>query len=294
MTTVGVVGLGIMGSAMAAHLLDDGFDVVGHDLRDDRRAALVDRGGRLAGSSGAVAAASDVVLTSLNHPQALLDVVLSEDGIAARAPAGLVVADTSTLPLDVKEAARHHLEGAGATLLDCTLSGTGAQAEERDLAVYGSGDPTAFEQVRPVFESVARVVHHLGPFGNGSRMKFVANHLVAIHNLATAEALLLGMQAGLDPATLVEVIAQGAGTSRIFELRGPLMVDERFRPPTASLETFAKDVAIIGDFAAEVGAPVPVFSSTLPFYDAAIAQDRGGDDAAALIAVLRTLVEGAS
>ncbi len=290
--TVGIVGLGIMGSAFAQHLHDAGFAVVGYDLVDARVAALEELGGRSAGSPGEVAAVSELLITSLNKPEALAAVIDGDEGIAANARRGLVVADTSTFPLDVKEDARDRLAAAGVPMLDCTISGTGAQAQRRDVAVYGSGDEEAFERVRDAFAGFARAVRYLGAFGNGSRMKFVANHLVAIHNLATAEAILLGIRAGLDPHAVVEVIAEGAGTSRIFELRGPLMAEGRFSPPTASMATFAKDTHIIGDFAAQVGAPVPVFSATLPFYTAGMARGLADQDVASLLTVLQSMVDG--
>ena len=99
------------------------------------------------------------------------------------------------------------------TLLDCPLSGTGAQAVTRDLAVYASGEEAAFGRCREIFAGFARATHYLGAFGNGSRMKFVANLLVAVHNVAAAEAIVLGTKAGLDPQRILEVIGSGAGNS---------------------------------------------------------------------------------
>lgn len=290
-STVGIVGLGIMGSTWARHLLAAGFDVVGYDIVPERVADLARGGGSGAGSPAEVAGRAPVVVTSLDRPQALADVVSGPDGIvrAEGLVDGLVVAETSTFPLEAKHAARERLAEASITMLDCTISGTGHQARERDIAVYASGDPEAIARCRPVFDAVARVTHEVGAFGNGSRMKFVANHLVAVHNLATAEALLLAARSGLDLEQVLTVIADGAGNSRMWEVRGPIMVERRYDEPGARLSMFMKDVDIIGSHAAEVSAPLPLFSAALPLYAAAIAQGRAEQDAAALIAVLETL-----
>src|SRR5205823_10615186 len=138
--------------------------------------------------------------------------------------------------------ARDRLAGAGITLLDCPLSGTGAQAATGDLAVYASGGRAAFDRAAPVFAKFARVAHYLGEFGNGSKMKFVANLLVAIHNVASAEAFALGMKAGLDPKTIYDVIGNSAAASRMFQVRGPQMVENKYDPATISVGLFQKDM----------------------------------------------------
>ncbi len=290
-TTIGMIGLGIMGSAWYGHLLDAGFGVVGHDLDGRKVADLEDAGGTGAASAKEVVQSADIVVTSLDEPDALAKVVKGPEpeGLASQAGIGLVVVETSTFPLRVKEDARAKLAEVGATLLDCTISGTGHQALERDIAIYASGEPNAVERCRPLFDAVARATYYVGAFGNGSKMKFVANLLVAIHNLATAEALLLAERSGLDLHQVLEVIGDGAGSSRMWEIRGPVMVDEGYAEPAARLRMFMKDIEVIGDHAADVNVPVPLFSAALPFYSAAMAQGRSDQDAAALIAVLRTL-----
>lgn len=288
-STIGMIGLGIMGSAWYGHLLDAGFDVVGHDVVDRKVAELEQAGGTRASSAAEVAQATDIVVTSLDKPGALADVVGGPDGLASGAGPDLVVVETSTFPLGIKEDAREQLARVGATLLDCTISGTGHQARERDIAIYASGDENDVERCRPLFDAVARSTYYVGAFGNGSKMKFVANLLVAVHNLSTAEALLLAQRSGLDLEQVLQVIGDGAGSSRMWEIRGPVMVETGYEEPAARLRMFMKDIDIIGSHAADVDAPVPLFSAALPFYSAAMAQGRGDQDAAALIAVLRTL-----
>jgi L-threonate 2-dehydrogenase len=279
--TVGIVGLGIMGGAIARNLIADGVAVRGYDV-DPARLDVLKPGGRAATSAGDAAQGAEVVLTSLPSIKALDETVTS---LLAARPAGLVVAELSTLPLEAKEKARAALAGGGIALLDCPLSGTGAQAVTRDLAVYASGERAAYDRAEPVFRRFARASHYLGAFGNGSKMKFVANVLVAVHNVASAEAMVLGMKAGLDPDTIVKVIASGAGTSRVFELRAPLMVKQDYAP-TMKIDIWQKDMAIIADFAKSLGVSVPTFAASAPVYDAAQAAGFGAEDTAAVAKVI--------
>jgi 3-hydroxyisobutyrate dehydrogenase-like beta-hydroxyacid dehydrogenase len=281
--TVAVIGLGIMGGAIARNLIAHGFAVGGFDIDEARRMALAEAGAAVAGSAAEAARGADVVLSSLPSAAALAATV---ESLVSEPRRGLIVAELSTLPIADKEAARARLAEAGITLLDCPLSGTGAQARTGDLALFGSGEEAAFRECGEVFAGFTRVAHYLGAFGNGSRMKFVANLLVAVHNVATAEALVLGRRAGLDPATVARVIASGAGSSRIFELRSPMMVEGVYAPPTATIEMFQKDIAIIAAFARELGVETPVFSASAPVYAAAQRQGRGAEDGAAVHAVL--------
>jgi len=280
---VAVVGLGIMGSAIAQNLIAAGFTVRGYDTDAGKTAALATAGGAPCGSAGEAAQGCALALTSLPSIAALDATVES----LLRAPQpGLVVAELSTFPIEAKVAARDRLAAAGMTMLDCPLSGTGAQARTRDLALYGSGDQAAYESCREVFAGFARVSHYLGEFGNGSRMKFVANLLVAVHNAAAAEAIVLGGKSGLDPDRILEVIGSGAGTSRIFELRGPMMAKGVYTPVTATMHVLQKDSAIIAAFARSLGVDTPMLAAAAPLYDEADAQGHGEEDVAAVHAVL--------
>lgn len=280
---VGVIGLGIMGGAMARNLHAAGWKVLGFDTDAARRDALAADGIGIRTDAVAVAREAPVLLTSLPKPEAL------HATASALAGAGLpprILVETSTFALADKLAAEQVLRAAGHTALDCPLSGTGAQAVNRDLVVYASGDSAAIAALRPLFEGFARAAHDVGPFGHGSRMKFVANLLVAIHNVAAAEAMVLAEKAGLDPRQVVELVRGGAGNSRVFELRAPMMAERRYAPPTMRNSTWQKDMQVIGEFAAGLDCPVPLFSATLPVYAATLAQGLGGEDTAAVHAVL--------
>src|SRR5688572_14900370 len=200
---IGVIGLGIMGSAIAGHLIEAGHRVVGFDVRAPRMRALRGAGGVAAVSASEVGQASRLVITSLPSAEALAD---TADALAKAEAPPRVVIETSTLPIDVKQRARRKLRARRVELLDCPISGTGAQARNKDVVVYGSGSRAAYRQVSRVLDGFTRAHYYVGPFGAGSKVKFVANLLVAIHNVATAEALVLAMKSGLDPAMALKLV----------------------------------------------------------------------------------------
>jgi putative dehydrogenase len=285
-----VIGLGIMGSAIAANLIRAGYHVSGYDVLEKRRRAHRRAGGHVAPSARAVGDQARLIICSLPSSEALRRT--AEELAGCRRPPQCVI-ETSTLPIAAKQEVHRRLAACGTTLLDCPLSGTGVQARAKDLVVYASGDRRAYRRAIPVLEAFARAHYFVGPFGAGSKMKFVANLLVAIHNVAAAEALVLAMKAGLDPAMVVEVIGDGAGSSRMFQVRGPLMVKGDYSDAMMKLEVWQKDMTIIADFAREAGCPTPLFAATAPIYTAANALGRPHDDTAAVCSVLERMAGAA-
>jgi 3-hydroxyisobutyrate dehydrogenase-like beta-hydroxyacid dehydrogenase len=280
---VGIMGLGIMGSAMAANLLRAGFKVIGYDPVAACRSRHRKAGGIVAESARDVARSAAILITSLPSADALARVAKE---ISGEKHSRLVVIETSTLPIPVKQAARKRLAAAGVTLLDCPLSGTGAQARVKDLVVYGSGDRAAFKKAIPILNGFSRGHYFIGKFGNGSKMKFAANLLVAIHNVSAAEAVVLARRSGLNPALAVKVLGDGAGSSRMLQVRGPMMAKRSYKDATMKVEVWQKDMKIIGDFVRELGSPAPLFSATKAIYDAAMALGYATADTAAVCAVL--------
>lgn len=280
---VGVLGLGIMGSAMAGNLLRAGFAVIGYDPVAACRARHRKAGGSVAQTPGDLARSAPIVITSLPSAEALLEVA---DQIAKTNRTGQIVIETSTLPIPVKEAARKRLATAGVTLLDCPLSGTGAQARVKDLIVYGSGDPAAFRKTAAVLKGFSRGHYYVGRFGNGSKMKFAANLLVAIHNVSAAEAVVLARRSGLDPALAVKVLGDGAGASRMLQVRGPMMAQRAYLPATMSNQLWQKDMTIIGEFVRGLKSPAPLFNATQAIYKATLKRGYAKSDTAAVCAVL--------
>jgi 3-hydroxyisobutyrate dehydrogenase-like beta-hydroxyacid dehydrogenase len=279
---VGVIGLGAMGGAMSANLVKAGVEVRGFDIAAGQRAALRRAGGKPVSSIAGLKA--PVIITSLPSAAAL-------HAVANALKGRCIVVETSTLPIEDKEKARDTLKRKGITLLDCPLSGTGAQAKTKDLVVFASGDKSGFERAKAIFPGFSRSHYYLGAFGNGSRMKFVANLLVAIHNVSAAEAFVLGMKAGLPAKTIFEVIENSAGSSRMFQVRGPQMVKGRYDGAGIAVGLFQKDMKIIGEFAARIGAPTSLFNASAAIYNAAMAQGHAQHDTAAVCAVLESMAK---
>lgn len=282
--TVGIVGVGNMGSALAGLLLKVGYRVVAFDIDEVRMDAHVKAGGLAAGSPKDVADQAEFIITSLPSAEAFHAVAFYPDGIGACTKAGRIVAETSTLAIADKLKGRDALATAGIIMLDCPLSGTEYQAREKQIAVYASGDRAAYERFKPVFESMSASHAYVGEFGQGSKMKFVANLLVIVHTCAAAEAMAFAIKAGLDPAQVHSLIAQGAGTSRMWEVRGRFMVDRKY-PQNVAYDMARKDGRIIADVAADLQMPLPLFHAALEPFWQAISQGFHGTDPASLCEV---------
>lgn len=283
---VGVIGLGTMGGAVARNLAERGWTVFGYDVSPQRIAEAKAANVQVVDSPVAVADEALTILTSLPSAGALHDVVRD---LAEHAPAGRVVAELSTLALEDKLKAEAALKAAGHAMLDCPLSGTGAQAANRDLVVYASGDAAQIKSLDELFLDFGRSAHNVGPFGNGTKMKFVANLLVAINNVASAEAMVLGMKAGLPAQQIIELISAGAGNSRIFELRAPMMAEQRYEPATMSISLWQKDMRVIDEFSRQLGCPTPLFTATESIYRAALANGQDTQDTASVCTVLEIM-----
>ena len=288
-TGVGQVGLGIMGGSFARHLLAAKFAVLGFDPDKKARAAHQARGGQLAVSGAQIARECNVIITSLPSVKACEAAFFGKDGIAAGAAKGAIVIEASTMPLEVKHDIRERCAARGIIVLDCPISGTGAQAAAKDISVYASGDAAAVKRCDPVFKGFARSMHYCGEFGNGSKLKFIANLLVTIHNVSAAEAMVMGLKSGLDLNLVYKVIKDGAGTSRMFEVRGPMMIKGDYRAATMKVDVYQKDIDIIGAFAARLNIPVPLFEASKAYYSSALSQGMAKEDTAAVCAVLEQM-----
>lgn len=282
---VGIIGLGGVGLAAARHLLDGGWPVIGY-----RRGASEDfeaLGGTRVGSARAVAERAEVLLFALPSPAALEDALFGPAGVLC-APAGAKLAvDLGTFALEVKLRAQTALARRGIELLDCPLGGapTPGAAGRMSLAL-ASGERAAYERCVSILETFAAQVLYVGEFGAGSKMKFVCNLLVAEHTVATAEAVALGVRAGLDRELLVDVVRQSPATSWIWDRRAPLMVSGEYRPARGSVDMLRKDLAAITAFAESTGCRLPFLQAAARRFDEAAARGYGADDVAAVYALL--------
>jgi 3-hydroxyisobutyrate dehydrogenase-like beta-hydroxyacid dehydrogenase len=283
--SAGVIGLGVMGLPISVNIAKAGFEVSGYDILPQRIENLVANGGKAAGSALEVAEKAQVVLTSLPSLAAFEDVVWGRQGILASGAEGLIVMECSTLAADDKQRAGEDMAKSGMVLLDCPISG-GSRAAQKDLVIYGSGHQETYARCLPIVNAFARANYYLGEFGNGTKMKLVANLLVTIHNVSTAEAMVFGMKSGLDPETIFKVMCDSSGRSRMFEVRGPRMVEDNYQNPTMRVKTFRKDLEIIARQAADINCPTPLFTSCVQLYLGALAQGLDEQDTASVCTVL--------
>jgi L-threonate 2-dehydrogenase len=285
---IAVLGLGAIGGALAKNLVAAGFRVFGYDPAPAAMQRFVAAGGVPRVSAGDAIRDATVILTVLPSASSLIS-VLKEGTATAQRIEGRVIAELSTLGLKDKLEAQRLASSFGATLLDCAVSGTGAQAIQRDLLVLASGDNDAVDRVQPAFDAVARKTFRLGAFGAATRFKLVTNLLVTIHSLAAAEAMTLGAKVGLDRQSLYELLADSAGASRMLQIRGPMMVSGDYSAPGGTIGLVAKDLALIDELARSVDCPTPLFSTALGFYRAANAQGLGEAEIASVCLVLERL-----
>lgn len=286
-TSVGIIGLGIMGSAMTKNLVKAGFTVHGYDIAESAMKTFKQDGGQAAGTATEVAMKAELVITCLPNPGALFDTVRAFRDL----PEGdRILAETSTFALKDKLAAQGELDEMGIVMLDCPLSGSGVQALERDVLVYGSGPKDAYDRFLPVFEGFSRGPHYLGEFGAGSKTKFVANLLVAIHTTAAGEAFALVRKAGLDPEKTFDVVVDGAGGSSSMKVRGPMLISDEYLPiRTMPLNLWRKDLGVITEFANSLCCPTPMFSTAASLFNAAVASGYGALDTAAVCRLLENM-----
>ena len=288
---MGVIGLGIMGGAMAEVLLEAGYQVSGFDPKPAALRRLKKAGGTVLSSAVAVAEQSDVVIVSLATARALAVVVA--ELAAARPKRKPIIIETSTLPIADKDAAAAALANAGMRTLDCPISGTAVRLKQGAWTIFVSGDAATARKTKDIFAEFTSNAPYVGAFGNGMRMKFIANHMVAIHNVAVAESLTFARKMGLDAQQVWDLFATSPVIGNgVFKLRGKFMVDRNYLPATMKVEVWQKDMQVIGDMAKAVNCPTPLFSACGPIFNAAMAQGLSQHDTASVCEVLDAMAGG--
>jgi 3-hydroxyisobutyrate dehydrogenase-like beta-hydroxyacid dehydrogenase len=282
---VGIVGLGLLGHAVASRLRAAGHDVVGHDIAPARVKALLALGGRAGGSVAGVVDAAELVCVVLPSLGAVEDVVLGPAGIAASARRGQTVAQMSTISPALTERLAQECRARGVGFLDCPVSGTSGMVERGDGIIFVGGDRPLYERWRPLLESILPRAVFIGTAGQAMVLKLVANLLVALNSAAAAEALSMAERAGLDVRLALEILCGSAATSRMLEVRGPMIARREF-PPQMKLDLFMKDLHLIQDAAAAVGAPLPLTDVAESLYRDAHAAGHGGEDLAVVVTAL--------
>jgi 3-hydroxyisobutyrate dehydrogenase-like beta-hydroxyacid dehydrogenase len=283
---VGCIGLGRLGWQLAANLIASGFAVSGYRRRGREDFARI--GGRPAASPADLAANADVIMTCLPDERALDDVIAGPSGLLGAAHAGQIVLEVSTLAIAEKERQRDRLATVGVAMLDCPLSGNPDFARTRQAVAFISGEAEAVLRARPVIAGFTDRMIELGAFGNGSRMKYLANMLVAVHCMAAAEAFNAGARVGLAPEMIAEALNMGAAASRQLAIRAPVVSGSRPGQQRGNIGAPHGEFPTIAEFLQSLGAAAPLFDTARRHYEASVAAGYGGLDTAMIYtAILR-------
>jgi len=284
MAPIGIVGLGLLGSAVAGRLRAAGHQVIGHDVVPERNRALEAIGGRAAPSAVVVAEVADPICVVLPSLAAVEDVVLGARGLAATAR-GRTVVQMSTISPALTQRLARECAARGVDFLDCPISGTSGMVARGDGIIFVGGDRALYERWRALLETILPRAVHVGSAGQAMVLKLVANLLVALHSAAAAEALSMVERAGLDVPQALDLLTASAASSRMLEVRGPLIVKRDF-PAQMKLDLFMKDLHLIREAAAALAAPVPLTDVAERLYAAAQAAGHGGEDLAVVVTAL--------
>ena len=285
MSTIGIVGLGLLGHAIASRLIKAGHTVIGFDVLPDRVSALAAMGGTPASSAAAVAQSAEAVCTLLPSLATAEAAILGAGGILAGARPDLAVIQMSTISPTLTERLAREVTARGLGFLDCPVSGTSSMVERGDGIFFVGGDRVLFARWQPVLESVLARAVLVGRVGQAMVLKLVANLLVALNSAAAAEALTLARKAGLDLPLALDVLNASAAASSMLKVRGPMIVRGEF-PAQMKLDLFMKDIHLMQEAATAVGAPLPFTDLAERLYAAAQAQGHGGEDLAVVVTAL--------
>ncbi len=276
-----IVGLGSMGFGMGLSLLKGGIETLGVDISKEREAAFREQGGSQTPREEALASADAAVVVVVNAAQSD-SVLFGEDGIAARLKPGAVVINSPTVSPAYARETEARLAEMGLLYLDAPISGGSVKAAQGQLSIMASGRPEAFAAARPALDAMAETVFELGDAaGPGSAMKVINQLLAGVHIAAAAEAITFGMTQGVVPAKTVEVISKCAGSSWMFENRGPHIAAGDYTPHSA-VEIFVKDLGIVSDIARTARFSAPLTAAALQQFLAAAGAGHGREDDAAV------------
>jgi 2-hydroxy-3-oxopropionate reductase len=288
MTTVGFIGLGIMGAPMAANLVKAGYSVVGYNLHPEPIERLVAAGGRGAGDVAEAVAGADVVITMLPDSPDVEGVALGENGIFANAKPGLLYIDASTIRPDVS--ARLAEEGArrGVRVVDAPVSGGEQGAIDANLSIMVGGAAEDFEAARPILEAVGRTVVHVGPPGSGQTVK-AANQLIVAGTIElVAESIVFLEAYGVDMDAAIKVLAGGLAGNAILDRKAAGMLARQFKPGFR-IDLHHKDLGIVQAAAREAGVVIPLGAVVSQLVASLRAQGHGSLDHSALLLLVEQL-----
>jgi 2-hydroxy-3-oxopropionate reductase len=288
MKRIGIIGVGLLGSAVASRLLQGEFEVKGFDTRPEQVKVLQAYGLKPVRSIADAAAESEAVFTILPSLAIVEDVIAGAGGLIETAAPGTTLIQMSTISPELTRNLASAAAAKGLDFLDAPMSGTSAMVERGDCAIFVAGDRTLAQACQPVFDAIGKKTHYVGEVGAATLAKLATNLLVGLNTAALAEALVLGAKGGLDPALLLGILKESAGASKMVEVRGPLMVDHRFAAQM-KVDLFLKDFKLMLDEASRLGVSLPLTSITQQLATATAAAGRGEEDLAAIVTTLELL-----
>lgn len=279
MPRIGFVGLGTMGGPMARRLAGSGFQVTGFDVSAEASAKAREGGVALAASPAGAADGSDIVMSSLPDPATVRRVYLGADGVLSKARRGMTFVDVSTTDPETWREVAAAAKSEGVDCLDAPVSGGPGEAGSGKLVFIVGGEPAVLDRCRPVLGTLGGDIHHVGPLGSGQIVKLV-NNVMSIANVAVAaEAMVLGVRAGMDPQRLFDILSTSGGRSFHFLKRFPNVLKGDFAP-YFGIGLSRKDLSLALAMAAKLEMPMPVASAVRQVYEAAHAQGFGRLDMA--------------
>jgi 3-hydroxyisobutyrate dehydrogenase-like beta-hydroxyacid dehydrogenase len=290
METVGFIGVGKIGLPISENLIKSGYRVIGY--RRSSLAEFAKMGGVPARSAAEVGAQADIVFSCLPTDDALEEVVQGPRGLVRAARPGQIVIELGSYSLPVKERQIAPLAEKGAIFIDGEVSGTPSMVSARKGVIYLAGDAQACRRIEPVIAGFADSCIYFGAFGAASRVKLINNLLVSINIAATAEAMALGLKAGVDVGLLIKAIATGSGGSTQFGIRAPWMAERRFKPAQGTIPGLQHYIEMIGEFADSVGVATPLLDRTAELFDRFVAMGLSDCDGAAMVDVIGSLPRG--
>jgi 2-hydroxy-3-oxopropionate reductase len=287
-TTVGFIGLGIMGGPMAANLVKAGFAVIGYNRSPEKVKELVENGGRGAGDVASAVREADVVITMVPDSPDVESVTGGSDGVFANAREGALYIDMSTIRPDVAVRVAEAGREAGVRVLDAPVSGGEAGAVEASLSIMVGGEPDDFAAARPVLDALGKTIVHVGPAGSGQTVK-AANQLIVAGNIAlVAEAIVFLRAYGVDADAALEVLGGGLAGSTVLNRKGASMLAGEFTPGFR-LALHHKDMGIVTSAAREAGVVIPIGAVVAQLVAAMVARGDGGLDHSGLLKLVQEL-----
>ena len=284
--TVGLVGVGLVGSPLATQLLARVYEVVGCDIDPQRKRALEEQGASAVDCPAALAQSCDRVLLSLMNTAIVLEVVEGPDGLLSAGRAPNCIIDTTTGDPIATSALAERLAGRGVDYLDATISGYSEQVSRREGTFMVGGDAEVFARHRDLLDCFSDRIYHLGPAGSGSRAKLASNLVLGLNRLVLAEGLVFAEGLGLDLEVLLEVLKNSPAYSVAMDVKGHKMIDGDFAP-VSRVRQHLKDVELILAHARQAEQPLPLSSVHRELLVAAVAAGDGDLDNAAVIRQVR-------